>query len=324
MTLEIPRDRWKRPLVTPPTGGRPVAYTRATTFVGAIEDTFKLGQWQQRHVAVGLAMNPDLLDAVGAADLNDRDTLNRLCDEAKNRAGAGDSARLGTWLHSVTEAADRGQDPMSVPMPELAFPRDPSDFLPDVAAYVEATKDLKALLIEQFCVNDNLKVGGTPDRVVQYGGKRYIADLKTGSIEWGALKIAAQLAMYARSATYDPETGARGTHGAELDRGIVIHLPAGTGRCTLYWVDLMAGWDAVRVCRSIRDARKQKYRDLMEPVPMEPVTNGETLVSSSTLADRITAASDPDGIRDLWREHASEWTDDLTALAKSRIAQLAE
>jgi hypothetical protein len=41
---------------------------------------------------------------------------------------------------------------------------------------------------------------------VEYGGKRYIADLKTGSIEWGTLKIAAQLAVYARSHTYDVAT----------------------------------------------------------------------------------------------------------------------
>jgi hypothetical protein len=337
---EIDRDRWGRPYVIPKNGGKPVPYTRCTTYVGGIEDTFKLGQWQQRQVAVGLAAHDDLLAAVRTADLDDREALNELCDQAKDRAGAGDSARLGTYMHAVTEAHDRGEDPGTVPPPDLALPRD-LDYSADLAAYVTATKDLKPVLIEQITVNDALKVGGTPDRVVKFNGKRYIADLKTGSIEWSVLKIAAQLAMYARSNTYNIETGERGEHGAELHRGIVIHLPVGEARCTLYWIDLVAGWEAVRVCSMIREQRTRTFRQLMSPVPVgpidpatipvEPVADGDTLFSTPdddadalrrTLAWAIDKAETRSRIEGLWRAHASEWSDDLTALAKQRIAAL--
>ena len=38
-TVGIPRDRWGRPLVIPPGGGKKrVAYRRVTTFVGVLED----------------------------------------------------------------------------------------------------------------------------------------------------------------------------------------------------------------------------------------------------------------------------------------------
>src|SRR5689334_2925212 len=63
---QVPRDRWQRPLVVPPKGGKPVAYTRCTTFVGCLEDTFNLSRWQQRMVALGLNDRPDLLLAVAA------------------------------------------------------------------------------------------------------------------------------------------------------------------------------------------------------------------------------------------------------------------
>lgn len=320
---DIPRDRWLRPLVKPPTGGeKRVAYTRCTTFVGALEDTYKLGQWQQRHAIRGVALHDDLIAAVRDTDPNDKATLDGLVDEAKERSGAGDAARLGTYLHSVTEAADRGEDPANVPPPQQSTGvLDPLDHLPDLAAYLDATSELKHIMIEQFMVQDPLKVGGTPDRVVRFEGKRYIADLKTGSIEYGGLKIAAQLAMYARSRPYNVDTDERmDPHGAELDRGIVIHLPAGTGVCTLYWVDLHAGWEAVRMSRDVRQQRSISFKQLYRPlVTGSPVVPAPPL----TLADQIVLAVHPDQVRSLWREHASEWTDDLTELAKQHLAELA-
>lgn len=342
--FEIPRDRFKRPLVIPPGGGKPVAYTRCTTFVGGIEDTYKLGQWQQRHVALGIATNPDLADAVRTSDLDDKGGLNNLCDEAKDRAGASDSARIGTYLHAVTEAADRGQDPMGVPLPELAMPRSKEDFLPDLAAYMAATDGLKSTAIETFGVLDNLKIGGTSDRIVKIGGKKYIADLKTGSVEFGSLKIAAQLAVYARSHLYDWRAAAalgnnasaeqaralRTAPGVEVDKGLVIHLPQGTGTCTLYWVDLLAGWEAVRVCRDIREKRTLRFRDLFSmfaaPVAQVPVTEGESFVSPTvmSLARQITECVSADAVRALWSANASDWTEDLTKVAKGHIASLSQ
>jgi hypothetical protein len=239
---EIDRDRYGRPMVKPAGGGKPVAYTRATTFIDCLEDKFGLQKWMMRMTALGLSQRPDLLLSV-SAHREDKKALDRICEDAKEAAAASAAATTGTALHALTELVDRGQE----------LPVIPDTAKADLEAYRVATEDLKSVHIERFTVLDTLKIGGTPDRVVEIGGERYIADLKTGSIEWGALKIAAQLAVYSRSWLYDIATGNREPHGASTTRGLIIHLPAGQGLATLHWVDLEAGWEAVQVAAKVRE-----------------------------------------------------------------------
>lgn len=247
-TREVERDRYGRPLIRPADGGKPVAYMRATTLAGSLEDTFNLSRWQCRMVATGLIDRPDLALAV-AAHRDDKKRLDAICEDALEAAKGHAAATTGTALHSLTEQLDRGQAPASVPEAYRA----------DLDAYTAATRDLNHILIEQMMVLDDLKVAGTPDRVVEYQGKRYIADLKTGSIQWGIGKIACQLALYAHALPYDTETGTRGDpHGADLNNAIVIHLPAGTGTCTLHWVNIKAGWEAVQLATQVRAWRTTK------------------------------------------------------------------
>lgn len=332
-SVGIARDHWGRPLVVPTSGGKRVPYTRATTFVSAVEDTYALSKWQQRMTALGLAERPDLRLAV-SAHREDKDRLNDLCQQAMDVAKAHAGATTGTALHSLTEQLDRGLDVRQ------ALPEDHPN-RPDLEAYVRATRPLTAVAIEQFSVLDALKIGGTPDRVVRYQGKRYIADLKTGSIEWGFLKIAAQLAVYARSVPYDVETDQRlEPHGAELDRGIIIHLPAGEGACHLYWVDLLQGWEAVRVSRDVRQLRQLKFGQLVfpfvDPAPIAPppVTQPQlqpdlavapapqTDSQEDNLARLIAVAASREEVTRLWQDHATDWTPQLTELAKARISTL--
>src|SRR4051812_961950 len=186
--VEVPRDRYGRPLVVPNTGGKPVPYTRCTTFVDCLEDKFNLQKWEKRMVALGLADRPDLLLAA-AAHRDDKNKLNEICDNAKEAAKASASATTGTALHALTEQHDRGQTLGVLP----------ADAKADLAAYVAATEPFEHLGIEEFVVHDGFKIGGTFDRLVRYNGQTYIADLKTGSVDFGMGKIAMQLAVYARS-----------------------------------------------------------------------------------------------------------------------------
>lgn len=322
---EIARDHLGRPLVIPTTGGKPVPYTRCTTFVGVVEDLWKLQQWDKRMVALGLSMRPDLLLAV-SAHRDDKNRLDKITEEAKEAAKATAKATIGTAVHALTEQLDLGQE-----LPEL-----PTEYAADIDAYRIATAPLKAVLVEPFTVLDALQIGGTPDRVVQYAGKRYIADVKTGNIDWAILKIAMQLAVYSRSQVYDVNSGARSPHNAELDKGIIIHLPAGEGSCELVWVDLLAGWEAVRVARDVREKRKIKYADLTEPfgqgVPVfgrteetgatELVSVVSSLPPEPTLAELIVQCPTSDTVRNLWSLRASEWTEEHTTIAKEHIARL--
>jgi hypothetical protein len=186
----------------------------------------------------------------------------------------------------------------------------PEAYRADLDAYAAATAKLEIVGIERFSVLDELKIGGTHDRTVRYQGRDYIADIKTGSVEYGALKIAMQLAVYSRSVLYDPATRERTPLEVDQDRAIVIHLPAGQGRCDLHWVDIAAGWEAVQVATQVRQWRKR--RGLLTPL---------TDVSAEITAE-IAAASTVDELTAVWVRHQAAWTDDLTALAAARKAQL--
>jgi len=295
----IPRDRYGRPLVVPPEGGAPMPYTRCTTYVSALEDTYNLSRWQQRMVALGMADRPDLVLAAGA-HRDDKDELNRIVDQAMDAAQAHAAAGVGTSLHKLTEQLDRGQIPGPVPEAYHA----------DIDAYAAATSCLEMVGIERFTVLDELKIGGTHDRTVRYQGRTYIADIKTGSIEYSALKIAMQLAVYSRSVLYDHRTRTREPLDVDTDRAIVIHLPAGQGRCELHWIDIAAGWEAVQVATQVRDWRRRK--GLLTPLT-DPVTD---------VAEKIKAAMSVEALTQIWQQHQSVWTDDLTVLARARKAQL--
>ena len=303
----VERDRYGRPMVFPtPDAKKPVPYTRATTFVSALEDTYNLSRWQQRNVALGLSERPDLVLSV-TAHRDDKAKLNKICEDAAEAAKAGSAATIGTALHGLTERLDRGEDVGVIP----------ETFVADLAAYQAATERLTMVEIERFMVLDSWKVGGTPDRIVKVDGKLRIADLKTGSIEWGVAKIAQQLAVYSRSMLYDPKTRERTWPGVEMDWGIVVHLPAGQGVCTLYRIDLERGWEGVKLSKWVRDWRAKKFDHFAEPLESDaPLTDEQAIAVMVERADNVEV------LYTLFHQFESEWTDELTKLAADRKALL--
>lgn len=296
---EVKRDRYGRPLIIPVGGGKPKPYTRCTTYVGTLEDTYNLGRWQQRLAVAGVALRPDLhLRAVslGAPPIEDgtpeaaslakrwKADMNGLVDEARAAAAASAAATIGTSLHALTEAIDKGA--------KINLHAIPDRYRVHLANYQAATARLRVVEVERFVVNDELEVGGTADRFVTIDGHPglFVADLKTGSVEYGAGKIAMQLATYAHSVKYDPATGARTPlEGIRHDLGVVIHLDAKTGACRLLWVNLAPAWEAVRVSGWVRAWRKRK--DLLAeaaelyPVGAEPAPDAAPRSEPTTDAD---------------------------------------
>jgi hypothetical protein len=247
MRQEIERDRYGRPLIIPKTGGKPVAYTRATTIANSLDDPAALTAWKMRMAAIGLTVRSDLLLAISAAQ-EDKMAINRYIEDAMEVAGASRAATIGTALHSFAEKIDLGQD----------FGPIPDEWAADLVAYQKATEQLNKIFVEQFCVLDKFKIAGTPDRVVEYKGERFIADIKTGRIDHPN-NIAIQLAIYANGSPYDIATGRRGSWGdVNKDKAIIIHLPAGTGLCKLVWVDIAEGWKGVQFAMKVRQWRDKK------------------------------------------------------------------
>jgi len=244
---EIERDRYGRPLVVPPKGGKPIAYTRATTIANSLDDPSALVAWKMRMAAIGLTMRSDILLSISAAQ-DDKMAVNAYVEEAMEVAGAKTQANIGTAIHALTEKLDLGQE--IGPVPE--------QWAADIVAYEQTTAQLNIKRIEQFCVLDKFKIAGTPDRLVEYKGELFIADIKTGRIDHPN-NIAMQLAIYAHGLPYDIDTASRGSWGdVNLQKAIIIHLPAGQGLCKLHFIDIEEGWKGVQFAMRVRKWRDKK------------------------------------------------------------------
>jgi hypothetical protein len=297
----IQRDQWGRPLITPPDGGKAVAYTRATTVAGAIDDLNGLINWKISTALRGAVERPDLILGV-AAHHDDKKRMKQLVEECLEAGGASTKANMGTAIHSLTERLDRGQPLGTVP----------EQFRADIAAYTDATTGLEPVEIEQMCVVDDLKIAGTPDLLVRCAdGVLRIADKKTGSIDYPH-KMAAQLAIYAHASKYNPETGQRSSWGdVDQEKAIIIHLPVGEGRCELHYIDIAAGWEAVQLAMQVRQWRSRK--GITTPYSAD-------VVSIRDVEDSIILATTIDELVSLWTKYESIWTDECTELAASKKA----
>lgn len=253
----IPRDRWGRPLITNPDTGKQDAYTRVSTLAKTLSDTHALQKWAQRQTAWGVAQRTDLVAAASTVGSDNRDALDAVVEAAMEVAAGASGARLGTAIHTATEQVDLGHlDPANVPDVVRGA----------VNAYIGLVANLETVDVELFVVNDDLRAAGTTDRLVRLpDGRVIIADLKTSSpdaAKYAQLEWAIQLAVYATSRRYNPETGQRAPLHPDLDptTGLIIHVPSGDpDKARLHWGNLEWGLEAARLAIRARKARKTQF-----------------------------------------------------------------
>lgn len=324
------RDRWRRPLIRQ-ADGSDLAYTRATTYVGAPEDLYNVHKWERRQVALGLAARSDLLLAV-SAHRDEKGELDKLCDAAKEAAGASAASRRGTAIHKLSELVDRGEElPPGLDAETRAC----------LEAYAAAMRPFKVKAIEARLVQDRARVAGTTDRILTYRGMTYIADLKTGStVDLGAGKIGGQLAMYAHSRPYDVTTDTRtDAHGASTQYGLVIHLPAERpGEISLRWIDLETGWRWCQLAGQIRDMRAMKPGAWLKPFdaerPPEPkaselraerrefIAARDRETARRSVLRQIAASDSRELLTAIWERESALWDDGLTQAVKERLNEI--
>lgn len=282
-----------------------VLHQRVTNFVRVLADTYRLELWERRCVAQGLIQSPGLRTLAASTPLDDKAAWDEICIKAKQAVRADDKADGGTGWHTLTERVDRGE-------PIDSFP---PDFQPPLRAY-RATLEaagIEILDIEKYVVLRELRVAGRFDRLVTFGSRPTVADLKTGSLDFGMSEIASQLACYANADTfYDPQT-CRHTPTPDVDKdvAIVIHLPAGTDICTLHYIDIAAGWEAVQHAAWTRQWRRR--RDLSDP--WRPGARLDSLIERRTgLTARIqTLAFHPEALAQV----AASWPLGIPTLKQS-------
>lgn len=206
----------------------------------------------------GKLTETELQDELDGIEKAHRYALTDLAEEAFQAGDGYLKAETGTRIHKLTEFVDRGEK----------LPDDATDSeRRDIAAYVAARDALgvEVKLIEQFVVLDDLEVGGTLDRLIRIDspslGRRVtaIGDVKTGRMDFGAGKMARQLAGYAKGKTYDwrdPEH-VRKPLRANQQVGYIFNVPAGQGVCFVYELDLTLGARGLKLCKEIFDYRSE-------------------------------------------------------------------
>jgi hypothetical protein len=258
------RGRWGWYKLKDPKTGAPITAMRATTLAGTMWDRSGLEKWKMRMTAVGLAQSPDLMARVYGKDVKrDRDELNWIVDEAKERAGGSTRSNLGTAMHSYLEYVDGG----------LWGPEDvPTEFREDVSAYLATMAscglEADAELIERITYVSDFDVAGKFDRIFRLpDGSYIIGDLKTGdSLDYSAGEFGVQFAIYAHGVNTSGIWSKRTlewTHPiprVREDIAVIVHLPVGSGRCTLHYIDIKQGWKEARMSYAVRASRRLKGR----------------------------------------------------------------
>lgn len=263
-------------------------FTRASSLAKVLDDEFKLTQWKKRQVLRGVAMDPDMIayltEAIheGEIDFDHQQTkndLDRLADQAMDRAGSGEGAKAGTAFHDLAEAWD-----LESRLPQGGQPTD----LIMLSSYDDILRraGIKVIpeLIERVIVCPELGVAGRLDRVYDDNGVISIGDLKSQKWEPGAfdsLSLSIQLAVYA-NATYmlDMETWEWiPMPPISKDNGIIVWVPATKpGKADIYDIDLREGWKFAKAASKIKEWRKRKDIVTRRRVP------GKSLADLSDMA----------------------------------------
>lgn len=285
------RDQWGRPRILLPDGSREVGYRRASSYGAPLESDAALTKWKMRQVARGISRRRALSLAVTRAEVGlvgppdavfkAKTELDDLCEQAMEAVESGDKASIGTSLHHVCEMIDLGQDPGHIP----------EEWRDDIDAYVGLTRGFKMVSIEWFVVQDDHRVAGTTDRVVEViwplcapdgtviePGSVLIGDLKTSQdMRFAGCKFGVQCWAYATGVPYNPIDKVRepwGHPAPRTDWAMIFHVPSGQGTAKLHWVDLREAAAAAEDARKAYVWRNRRGKAMITSgVPGEDFTS---------------------------------------------------
>ncbi len=352
-----------------PVTGAKRTWTRATTMAETVSDLYSLNLWRIRMVLIGLARFPDLLDDLQEIDGDGeegkldpkihKDILNKIGFKAQALAGAKVPATWGTEMHTCIERLSRD---------EITLDEVPEKYNDEVTAWAAAMQeaDLSAVphLIERRIVVPLYGTAGTLDQVdrvhrgrsIRLGnrivrlnaGDHIVGDVKSGrDLDYGWGEISIQMSIYAQGirlgkvAVWDPEAdegeGAWTWEDAGIppksvrtDVGVVMHVPIGSGTCTLHWIDLEEGWKAVQLCEAVRDWRRVKGLNMPFSIA-EVQTSKPPVVRELSWEERFHAVTTKEQARMVYRSYLAAGGDPDSAeakgfvkIAKTRVAQLTE
>lgn len=249
-------------------------YSRPSGWGSDLDDESNLVNWRIDRAMEGVACDPSIAATV-AANLGISEGRKERRNRAIERGRGAERADIGTALHAMSARVESG-DSFRAPPPYDA----------DLAAYLTVLEraGLTSEFIEVKICSDVWRAAGTADRLYRVGrdlttpdgtiipkGAMLMGDLKTGAkLELKLPGFSVQLAIYADGCFYDVNTDERTPMPEELrmDWGVLVHLPAATGRCELFWCDLRVGRIGAELVRQVRHWRKRI--DFAEPFIWPP------------------------------------------------------
>ena len=292
-------------------------YSRPSGWGGDLDDESALTLWKIDRACDGVASSPALAAQIAA--IHGRSEGRKDLRERAIQLGRGEEAAdLGTALHAL---AHRFETEPGFPVPE--------PHATDLACYILA-RDNAGLTSTHFEVTicaDEWRAAGTADRIYQATrplvlpdgstlepGQSVIGDLKTGAkLTYNVPGFCIQMALYADGVFYDVETDVRSPmpSGLRTDWGLLVHLPAGQGRCDFHWCDLETGRHGARVVQLVRAWR---HRDDFIGDFVFPASDIEAVLSSP-----MYDLEHP--VEETWPAYEMdvEWAEAMKPWAQSRI-----
>jgi hypothetical protein len=263
----------QRYLVRLPGDDKPHLRTRVTTFIKALDSQENLIPWKAAMAMTGMMRRPGLHAKVASllaehpagwyAGDDVKKELKGIVEECAEAGGSSDRADQGTGLHRILHVVNRGVTPVLM---------DP--YKRDVDAYVACLDKAGIRPRPALCEvtlwipgeDERPDLVGTADMFAdwpEYPDLATVVDAKTGAT-LKPLDFATQLGCYSL-ATHALRWGLTADAVVELEplpplnmaTGLIVHLPAGSGTCELYRVDLDTGRQALVAAASVR-----KYRNL--------------------------------------------------------------
>lgn len=329
----IERNGRDQPLIAQP-DGKTVAYTRASSLGKTIEDTYRLHKWDIREVVLGAGRRKDLVAMAAAVKANDdegRETLQSVGEAMKEAVASSRGATEGTAIHMLSERRDAGEDLSHLGDETLAA----------LAAYSKLISPFKILAAETFVVHDEWRAAGTFDRIVSPlgimtapDGTRFgpndaiVLDLKTNkSAQYFGCTYLVQQAVYGLGCPYT-QNGGRIGWAPVLGEGVsepsrkwalILHVPKQAPEDSgLYWVDLELGAELAEFALEVRKARSAARKGFVPALLPELPAQARKLGLMSLLRSAVDRAA----LDRLYDDHASQWDDDCTRMAKARIIEL--
>lgn len=332
----VPRDRYGRALLYRKGSLEVEPYTSASTLSDALFDDYGLARWDRRMIAKGIGMSRELAALAGSStystNLGEEDEgcnreegrkLDELVERGREMAKAHQRRDWGSAFHQYTE--DR--DPLGEPPEEMEA--DIQSFWDELDRF-----GIKIVATEIFVANDELTAAGTGDHLVTVPwmpGKLVWLDKKTGR-DFHPEKDMVQLTVYDGGDPYEVDDDGVHTRTSYTEQfgmetshelGITAHTPAGSGKTTLYPLDLVAGLRAAHLAIAVRDHRKQ-----FRKTKKTPVLDFDDLIVP-IIQQRMDLAAETAGTPEVLRKALKEihaeykhcWTNELSSYG-GRILRL--